>query len=49
MSKFICYCTLTDGDTEPRWIMANSKEEAVFLLKREYWDIESVDFIREEE
>ncbi len=46
MNKYVCYCTLMNGDTESRWVEASSKEEAESIIRDEYWDIKSIDLIR---
>ena len=44
MSKYLVYYTMVGGnDYDKEWCYANSPEEAAETIKREHWDIESID------
>jgi hypothetical protein len=46
--KFIVgYTSSTDHDSCKVWVYANNADDAKTVARNEYWDIESIDFVRE--
>ncbi len=41
------YTTSTDHDSCKVWVTADNPDDAKCKARREYWDIERIDFVRE--
>ena len=47
MKKYLVRFTTTSGDYDKEWCYADSKEEAANNIRREHWNIASVDMVEE--
>lgn len=47
MKKYLVRFTTTDGDYDKEWCSATDKQAAAEIIKREHWNIKSIDFVEE--
>jgi len=47
MKKYIVRFTTKSGDYDKEWCYANSEKEAEENIKREHWNIKSIDMVIE--
>lgn len=43
--RYMVRYTTKDGDYDKEWCHADSEEEAIETIKREHWNIESIDSV----
>lgn len=47
MKRYVVYFTTTSGDYDKEWCYANSEQEAENTIRREHWNIKSIDLVTE--
>lgn len=47
MKKYLVRFTTTDGDYDKEWCSATDKKTAAEIIKREHWNIKSIDLVTE--